>query len=184
MVDPQHRHLSKPEEFRGFDPAVAGNNLVFLVDHDRNDEAEALDALREPVDLLRRMRARVGLAGDQPRQRNTFDLPVGGLRQTARLAGRVLRLGMLPIDALKKAHQRCPPPAGGFVTSSIHYRLTSILCRDPQQYRGLGDSRRFFVARNPEARHGAPFHGSVWTLLLGRRKIRSPSQRGDRGPAG
>jgi hypothetical protein len=34
----------------------------------------------------------------------------------------------------------------------------------------------------PEARHGAPFHGSVWTLLLGRRKIRSPSQRGDRGP--
>src|SRR5215469_10548147 len=37
MVDPQHRHLSKPEEFRGFDPAVAGNNLVFLVDHDRND---------------------------------------------------------------------------------------------------------------------------------------------------
>jgi len=64
MVDPQHRHLSKPEEFRGFDPAVAGNNLVFLVDHDRNDEAEALDALREPVDLLRRVRPRGAVRAD------------------------------------------------------------------------------------------------------------------------
>jgi hypothetical protein len=32
MAHTEHRHLSKPEQFRCFDPAVAGNNLVFCVD--------------------------------------------------------------------------------------------------------------------------------------------------------
>jgi hypothetical protein len=73
------------------------------VDQDRHGEAEPLDTGCDLAELFGRMGSRIAFAGGQPRYRNKFDPAVPLLQLTTRLAHRVGRSVVLPIDALKKA---------------------------------------------------------------------------------
>jgi len=57
MRQPACGHRVDAEEFGGFRPAMAGDDLLGIIDQDRIAEAEPRDAVRDLPNLLLRMRA-------------------------------------------------------------------------------------------------------------------------------
>jgi hypothetical protein len=59
MLDPDYRDLGPPKPLRGEHPAMSGQDLVILVDQDRDEVAEGFDALRNLLDLPSAMLLRI-----------------------------------------------------------------------------------------------------------------------------
>ena len=55
----------EPEETRGFEPAVPGNEAALLINQDRGDEAELPNRVGDLTDLLLRVRPGVSVRGDE-----------------------------------------------------------------------------------------------------------------------
>ena len=81
---PAGRHCVDAEELGRFHAAVAGDDLLGIVDQDRVAEAELLDALCDLANLLLRMRAGIVWVRPQLAHRCVFDLHIAFLGLTTR----------------------------------------------------------------------------------------------------
>src|SRR5215472_3612805 len=80
---------------------VASDDLVGLVDKDGTGEAEGLNAVRDLLNLLAGMLARISLAGRELRHRDHFETPIG--------------------TANNVADRRCRARAGVVAISKFHF---------------------------------------------------------------
>jgi hypothetical protein len=78
VVKQDDRDLVDAEQQSRFIPAVAGNNLVVLVDQDRRIEAERFDASGDCAYLRAAMLSRIVRVRDQITDRDKQELPARG----------------------------------------------------------------------------------------------------------